>query len=157
MREYGNYLFFLKGFLGNWYKSPMIYDGKKFFSSEQLFMYLKALFFNDYEIAEKILHCKSSFEAKELGRNVSNFKEEEWEIYREEAMFIACKNKFQQNIDLKEMLLITGNKILVEGNSHDYIWAVGLDFNDRLIENENNWKGLNLLGKCLMKVRSEII
>jgi len=53
-------------------------------------------------------------------------------------------------------LLMTGSKILVEASPEDCIWGVGLEENDPLILDEANWKGQNLLGKALMKVRDVI-
>jgi ribA/ribD-fused uncharacterized protein len=156
IRTYKNYIYFFTGILGNWYKSKIIYNNNKFFSSEQLFMYLKAIFFKDEQTALKILNCKTSRDAKDLGRQVKKFDNKIWETERENAMYIACLEKFQQNIEQKEFLLSTNDKILVEGNKDDVIWAVGLSFDDPLIEDEKNWRGLNLLGKVLMKVRNDL-
>jgi len=156
MRTVNNYIYFLSGILGNWYKSTIIYDNKKFFSSEQLFMYLKAICFNDEYIAIEILNCKTSRESKNLGRQIKNFDNKIWEQKRENAMYIACLEKFKQNYDQREFLLSTEDKILVEGNKVDNIWAVGLHFDDPLIEDEKNWLGLNLLGKSLMEVREHL-
>jgi ribA/ribD-fused uncharacterized protein len=71
-------------------------------------------------------------------------------------MYIACLEKFKQNIEQKEFLLNTYDKILVEGNKYDNIWSVGLNFDDPLIEDVKNWNGLNLLGKVLMNVRNDL-
>jgi ribA/ribD-fused uncharacterized protein len=54
------------------------------------------------------------------------------------------------------LLLDTGDKILVEGNAKDNIWAVGLDWNDDRILDPSNWNGQNLLGKVLMELRTEL-
>ena len=52
-----------------------------------------------------------------------------------------------------QSLLNTKDAILVEGNPHDKIWAVGLKDTDPLIMNPKNWKGTNWLGEVLMGVR----
>jgi ribA/ribD-fused uncharacterized protein len=83
MRTINNYIYFFTGILGNWYKSKIIYNNNIFFSSEQLFMYLKAIFFKDDETALKILNCKNSKTAKDLGREVKNFNNKLWEFERE--------------------------------------------------------------------------
>jgi ribA/ribD-fused uncharacterized protein len=57
------------------------------------------------------------------------------------------------NKNLKEKLLETGDKILVEASPIDLIWGVGLHEDDDKILDEANWKGENRLGKVLMKVR----
>lgn len=39
---------------------------------------------------------------------------------------------------------------------YDVIWGIGLHWNDDDCLDENNWKGKNLLGKALMKVREKV-
>ena len=50
----------------------------------------------------------------------------------------------------------TENRTIVEASPYDKIWGVGLLEDDPLILDEKNWKGLNLLGKALMEVRSKL-
>ena len=53
--------------------------------------------------------------------------------------------KFTQNLDLKEKLLATSDRLLVEGNTwNDRFWGVC------------KGKGANHLGKLLMKIRAEL-
>jgi ribA/ribD-fused uncharacterized protein len=56
-----------------------------------------------------------------------------------------------------EILMATGNKILVEASPFDRIWGIGFDENNRNVHDPNYWKGENLLGFALMEVRDEII
>lgn len=55
-------------------------------TSEHYFMLRKALFFNDIDIAGKIIETPLPRDAKKFGRQVSGFIEEEWEKERENAM-----------------------------------------------------------------------
>jgi chromosome segregation ATPase len=64
-------------------------------------MYLKALCFKDDDIAFKILQSKTSKEAKDLGRQIKNFDNNIWIKERENAMYIACLEKFKQNLEQK--------------------------------------------------------
>jgi hypothetical protein len=73
-----------------------------------------------------------------------------------EAVIKGNIAKFSQNEKLKEFLLNTQEKILVEASPYDKIWGIGMDENDKDILDPSKWKGENLLGKALMKVR-EII
>jgi len=57
---------------------------------------------------------------------------------------------------LKEKLLATDDKILVEVNPRDNIWGIGMDEDNPDIYDETKWRGLNLLGKVLMEVRDEL-
>ena len=59
---------------------------------------------------------------------------------------------------LQEMLLQEEwrDKHFVEASPIDTKWGIGLAEGNPLCENEANWKGRNLLGKCLDKVRDVI-
>ncbi len=57
----------------------------------------------------------------------------------------ALKAKFTQNEDLKNILLETGDAILVEHTENDNYWGDGGDGN-----------GKNMLGKLLMELREEL-
>jgi hypothetical protein len=133
------------------------YEGHIFTNSEQLFMYLKAKHFKDENSALNIVQYGGDPKtAKDLGRTVKNYNEEEWSKYRENSMYIAIRAKFESSSKLKKQLLETGNKILVEGTPFDPIWGVKIKWDDDRILDEKNWNGLNLLGKVLMKVRRDI-
>ena len=130
-----------------------------FTSSEQYFMWLKATYFGDEEIAEEILKAKTPKEAKALGRQVKDFDNDEWKGVREAAMWNAVYAKFKQNEDLKKYLTnrLFVFKKFVEGSPFDEIWGVGIHWDDPKIDDESNWKGLNLLGKTLNKVQETIM
>ena len=130
----------------------------EFSSSEQYFMWQKAMFFEDYEIADEILKAKTPQDARSLGRKVSGFDEDEWVDAREAVMYNAVYEKFSQNEDLKQFLLsdeFKGKKF-VEGSPIDGIWGVKIHYNSPNIDDETNWQGLNLLGKTLDMVREEL-
>lgn len=157
MKITNTHVYFWGGIFSNFYNCEMTYNGKLFHSSEQLFMYLKALHFEDYEIADEILYnAFTPKEAKNLGRKVSNFNNEEWENVRESIMMEALRCKFDCNPELKKLLLRHKDQIFVEASPYDKIWGVGLTEYDSRILDEEKWEGLNLLGKCLNKIVSEI-
>lgn len=68
-------------------------------------------------------------------------------------MVSGNKAKFSQNKELKEILLNTENKVLVEASPQDRIWGIGLEQNNFDAVNPAKWRGLNLLGFALMEVR----
>lgn len=159
MRTTDTHIYFWGSFLSNWIPNDLEieYMGKKFNSSEQLFMYMKAKAFNDHEKAHEILtKGQNPRDAKNMGREVINYDEKIWSKYREEAMYKAIYLKFSQYPELKKKLLDTGNKILVEGTPFDPIWGVMIKWDDDRILDEKNWKGQNLLGKVLMRVRDDL-
>ncbi len=156
MRETNTHVYFYTGFLGNWYPAKFKLDGLDFNNTEQAFMYLKARFFNDDLSAVNIWKAKNARESKDLGRLVKNYNDKEWSCVRVGFMIYANYLKFSQNSELREWLLNTGNKTLVEASPIDNIWGVGLGEDNNLILNETNWNGQNLLGKALMEVRKLI-
>lgn len=143
--------------LSNWGPAPFTYKTRKFANSEQAFMWEKALCFGDNETAELILKATNPRTAKELGRLVKNYDEKIWETKRFDAMYQVCLAKFIQNPERLETLLSTGDRTLVEASPYDTVWGVGLHWTGDEILNEKNWRGQNLLGKVLMKVRSELM
>jgi len=149
MRVTDKYVFFMKGILGNWARTPMTYEGRTFFSSEQLFMYLKAVYFEDKETAELIAHAKTSAEAKDLGRLVKNFDEDMWVDAREYIMHRALVQKYKFSEEFRNVLKENRGKIFVECNPVDHIWAIGKAEDDPSIDDMKNWDGLNLLGYVL--------
>lgn len=174
MKVTDKFVLFWGGELSNFYKCdpPIIFrnplcgpfenpTNKRFGSisfptSEHLFMYLKAVYFRDYDIAAKILETEEPKEAKALGRRVSGFSEEEWEKVRYQAMFSAVYYKAYCNVEFKNFLLKDEWKELefVEASPHDRIWGIGLSERDPDAAVRKKWKGLNLLGKALCEVRS---
>jgi len=139
--------------LSQWYLCQFVRDGNKFNSTQQWMMYQKAILFNDDETSLKILESSSPGEAKALGRVVSNFDEEVWNKHRSPIVIEGNVLKFSQNPPLKEFLLNTKERVLVEASPLDEIWGVGLSKESESINDPNAWRGLNLLGFALMEVR----
>lgn len=130
-------------YLSNFYPSKFTLFDMTFENVEQYFQYMKAMFFNDVETANKILQTSSPSIAKSLGREVENFDEYEWERTNVQIMYDGVLAKFLQNKDLADKLLQTDSSLLVEGNQwQDDYWGVV------------NGEGQNNLGIILMQVRN---
>ncbi len=82
-------------------------------------MYHKAVLFDDMETALAILEADSPNQVRQLGRQVSNYNDEMWEMMRYDIVLRGNRAKFRAHADLKEDLLNTGNKILVEASAYD--------------------------------------
>lgn len=144
----------LYGEFSNWYLCEIIFDGKKFCSSEQLFMYKKAKLFHDDEIAEKILTTSNQFEIKKLGRMIKNFKQDVWDECCYDIMLFSNRLKYEQNPSLLQLLRSTGEEEICEASPLDKIWGIGLSTDTDDYKDKTKWRGKNLLGKVLMEIRS---
>ena len=68
--------------------------------------------------------------------------------------FDGIQTKIQQNAQLMERLLDTGDKTLVEA-SYDEAWGTGQHLGSRDCLVKSKWKSIGILGRILMRVRSE--
>ncbi|MCR6640246.1 MAG: NADAR family protein [Sporocytophaga sp.] len=90
-------------------------------TAEHWMMAQKALLFGDKEAYEKILIAGSPKEAKTIGRQVLNYKEDVWIDKRFDIVVAGNLHKFSQHADLKEFLLSTKYKVIVEASPVDKI------------------------------------
>ena len=121
-------------------------------------MACKAALFSDTTTLDLILEENAKpvtdpKEMKALGRMITPFDEVTWAKHREEIVYLGNLYKFEQNGELKKLLMGTGDLILVEASPRDRIWGIGFK-EDRAMAEKERW-GLNLLGKALMRVREE--
>ncbi|KIJ23017.1 hypothetical protein M422DRAFT_276491 [Sphaerobolus stellatus SS14] len=150
----------LHGYLGQWYSSPFTStesDGRKigYENAEQYMMHRKGLLFApDDNITASILETTDPKAIKALGRLVPDFDETVWLEKRYQIVIDGNYLKFSQNKELKDKLLATGNRELVEASPMDRIWGVGFGWKNA--EKQRGRWGLNLLGKALMEVRDKL-
>ena len=144
------------GFLSNWYPSPFQKNGLLFVNMEQYMMYEKAVCFGDTQIAEQILKSETPAEIKELGRKVRGYEDHIWNGLRQVVVYDGLLDKFTQNKDLGEKLGQTGNALLAECSVSDRIWGIGISMHDAKRYDLRMWRGTNLLGYALMRVREKL-
>ena len=131
----GEYLF-----LSNFYLSEVEYNGLFFQNAEAAFQSSK--------IKSKNIRKKFSkmnpIQAKLVGEKIEATTEN-WEELKFDIMEKICYNKFTSNKVLKNKLLETKDKELINNNTRgDTIWGI------------SNGVGENHLGKILMKIREEL-
>lgn len=156
-----NYTFFWKtneryGCLSNWFEASFVIDGINYNSAEQYMMFKKALLFNDAENASKIMDAASPKICKALGKKVKPFDSAIWDQHKYNIVYDGIKAKFEQNPDIRAVLLATGDSILVEASPFDNIWGIGLTARQAKEISPEEWPGQNLLGKILMDVRKAL-
>ena len=145
-----------KSCFSQWYPAKFEIAGQIFLTAEHYMMAEKARLFNDEQSYQLILAVKSAAHAKALGREVKDFNEIVWQENRFNIVVNANLAKFSQNPALKEFLLNTGQRILVEASPVDKIWGIGLAEDHEFAKLPVKWRGLNLLGFALMKVRDQL-
>lgn len=126
-------------FLSNFFDAPVMYEGLMYKNNESAFQSAKVL---DLEQRKQFCNIDPST-AKRKGRSVR--LRHDWEKIKDEVMYQVVKDKFTRNYDLKQKLIDTSDAELIEGNTwNDTYWGVC------------RGKGRNMLGKILMRVRSEL-
>jgi N-glycosidase YbiA len=148
-------------FLSNFYASPIVVEGVAYLSVEQCHQALKTLV---PEERDEIMGSISPADAKKLGRACT--VRSDWEApvgepalhkmftdehgvlvlaTKDHIMYAALVAKYTQVKTLRNKLLATGQKPLVEASPTDYYWGEGMD-----------GKGQNKLGRMLMMIRSKL-
>jgi ribA/ribD-fused uncharacterized protein len=97
---------------------------------------------DDKEYIQKQLECKSVIMSKYLGSKIKI--REDWEEKKVEIMEKILELKFEQHDDIRENLITTGLRPIVEHTKDDDFWGDGGD-----------GSGKNMLGKILMKIRNK--
>lgn len=139
-----------------WYRCSFSVNEQTFMCAEQYMMHGKALLFGDAAIAEEILMASHPKQHKALGRRVANFDDVVWKREREAIVMAGSRAKFTQNPELKALLLATAGTTLVEASPYDRIWGIGLAATNPKAQDPATWRGQNLLGKILTRLRDEL-
>ena len=145
---------FFGGPLSQWYSCKFTVESIEYSSAEQFMMHQKAMLFGDTEIAQCIMWSNSPAEQKKLGKAVYPFDDTRWMDVAEYIVTFGNLAKFLQNPHL--IIHLGTDELLVECSGKDQRWGIGLWADDTLSNNPETWRGDNLLGKCLMKVRGMI-
>ena len=119
-------------------------------------MYQKCMIFGDEESANRILSTEDTKEQQNIGRDAKGYVSKIWADVRQVVALRALMGKFEQNEDLKQKLLDTGDAFLVECARTDKIWACGVRLDDDKRFDAANWDGENILGFALMEVRRRL-
>jgi N-glycosidase YbiA len=102
--------------------------------------------FDDKNIKEEIRNTGSPLEALQLSKKYLSVKKQNWDEVKVNILYELIKEKAQQNEEVRDALIATGDEEIVEDNPHNDFWGNGKDGN-----------GQNQMGKILMKIRGELI
>lgn len=142
-----------KACLSQWYPSPFMIGGVYYNCAEQYMMAEKARIFGDEKACQEIMAAYNPMDMKKLGRHARNFNSYVWDANCSDVIKRANLAKFSQNPKLKEFLLSTGDKVLVEASPNDIIWGIGMSADNPDAITPSRWTGENRLGFVLMEVR----
>lgn len=128
-------------FLSNFHVSEVTFDGLVYPTIEHAYQAAKTL---DLKERERIQHYAKPGQAKRRGKKV--LLRSDWETIKFSIMEDLVRQKFSKSGHMRESLLKTGDRPLIEMNTWgDRIWGV-----------DEHGVGENNLGKTLMKVRAEL-
>ncbi len=141
--------------LGQWQPSPF-FEHAEHNCAEQYMMATKARMFGDKQARDAVLESDDPKEMREFGRRVFPFIPEIWDRAKHSVVLAANYAKFTQNPELREYLLSTAPKVLVEAAPRDVVWGIGLGEANPKALDPAMWRGRNMLGFALMEVRDAI-
>ena len=128
----------------NFYLAPIDLDGKTWPTTEH---YFQAQKFIGTSFPEVIRNFERPRQAFDLSRNptVSRWRRNDWEDIKIDIMRKALLAKFTQHKHLRQLLLRTGDNMLIEHTPYDKFWGDGGD-----------GTGDNHLGLLLMEIRHDL-
>ena len=156
LRITDQYLFFWDGWPSQWHRSPFSIDGVSYLCAEQFMMAEKARVFGDAESEAAIMAAEHPRKQKSLGRKVQGFDEARWELVCRGVVYTGNVAKFTQNAELRERLMETGDRVIVEASPFDRVWGIGLGAEDPRALDRSQWQGRNWLGIAIMQVRDAL-
>jgi ribA/ribD-fused uncharacterized protein len=150
------FVFFWGGWPSQWHKCRFRVGALEYNCCEQFMMAEKARVFADWEAEAAILATPNPRQQKALGRKVRNFDADVWNSVCRGIVYRANLAKFEQNGELYDLLMGTGDRTIVEASPQDAIWGIGLRQDDPRAHDPAQWRGTNWLGVALMQVRDEL-
>jgi ribA/ribD-fused uncharacterized protein len=145
-----------KGCLSQWFPAPFEVAGERYATAEHWMMAEKARLFGDPDAERAAIDAANPALAKAAGRTVRDFDDDVWVRERFEIVVRGSTHKFSAHPHLREFLLRTGSRVLVEASPRDRVWGIGMGAGHDDAERPAAWRGLNLLGFALMEARERL-
>ncbi len=128
------------GCFSNFSRHGFELDGNWWPTSEH---YFQAQKFVDTPYMDEIRQASAPENAAGMGRSRAYPLRPDWEDVKDQVMLRGVLRKFETHVDIRDILLATGDVEIVENAPADYYWGCGAD-----------GSGQNKLGRTLMVVRA---
>jgi ribA/ribD-fused uncharacterized protein len=135
----GEYIIF-----SNYTEYNIIVGGKNYPTTEHFYQAAK-FFDTDPEYSEKIRCAESAGVAKKLGSSKTHKLNPIWDEIKIDVMRHALKCKIKNHPEIRELLVNSDEREIIEASPWDKYWGSGMD-----------GSGKNMLGKLWMELRAEI-
>jgi ribA/ribD-fused uncharacterized protein len=145
-----------KSCFSQWFPAAFTVAGDTYATAEHWMMAEKARLFGNDDVRRRIIAARHPDEAKKLGRQVTGFDPAVWDAQKYEVVVTGNYHKFSQHPALRDYLLTTSDRVLVEASPVDAIWGIGLAADHPDATQPARWPGENLLGFALMEVRDQL-
>ena len=133
--------------LSNWFPCVIHYGDAVFKSAEHLYQHQKCIDLKRKDLAKKVLAATSPYEAMRIGKEVAEDKE--WVASTGSSiMKEVVAAKMEQCLEIRETLKKYPDKLFVEATRNN-TWGSGVPLTAKDVDNQEAWKGNNLLGKIL--------
>lgn len=131
--------------LSNFSAFTILWDGKRFDTSEAVYHYEKFKGTDDPWVGDAIRNAASAHEAFKIAGRMKDMRRPDWDDVKVGIMRQIIRAKADQHEYVRRKLLATGDRELVENSWRDDFWGWG-----------PNRDGHNMLGKLWMEVRDEL-
>ena len=132
------------GFLSNLYKRPIIFEGREFPHAEAAYQYGKP---KNKEVAEWLVSAPKPHLCAAAAHALFAFDiRPDWHEIKVGRMRAVLQAKFDQHEDLRQLLIDTGDAVIIEDSKTDAFWGIGKKGN-----------GKNMLGVLLMELREKFM
>ena len=107
--------------------------------------YFQGMRFEDPALRAEILASDHPHDARKLGQKYRRKQRRDWSTVDRTFMNRGLWTKVQAHADVREALLATGERQIVENSQYDYYWGCGRDT-----------RGDNHYGRLLMAIRERV-
>lgn len=133
----------------NFSSFQIVHGGHKFPTSEHMYHWKRFQLASSggaSDIAQRILKARSAHDAFKMAQEYKHLQYENWDLVKVAEMKKILKLKVEQHDYVKQKLLESKGRVLIENSWRDSVWGWGPDRD-----------GQNLLGKLWMEIRQEIM